>query len=50
MEFKDKYTNTKDKDKNENKDKAVLSDDAFAIGEVIDMLIKKIDQTRVTLR
>jgi len=36
MEFKNRYCSTSDKDKPENKEKKALSDDAFAIGEMLD--------------
>ena len=49
MEFQEKYTSITDKDIIENKDKKIISDDAFAIGEIIQGLIKKIEQARLTL-
>lgn len=47
MRFKEKYTNTKDKDKDENKDKTVLSDDAFALGELLDTISIKLTNIRI---
>ena len=48
MGFKDTYTSESEKTKIENKDKKVISDDAYAIGDVIDDLIKKIEHARVS--
>ena len=45
MEFADKYTTTTLAEK----DKVQLSPDAYAITEFIDKLIKKIEQTRLSL-
>jgi len=45
MEFKDKYTNAKDKEVN----KIELTNDAYAITEFIDILIKKIEHARTSL-
>ena len=42
MEFKDKYTSTTEKESG----KKILSDDAYAITEYLELLIKKIEQTR----
>ena len=42
MNFKDKYTNTAEKDK------TPLSNDAYAIGEMIEKLINKIEHARLT--
>ena len=50
MDFNSKYT-TEDKillDKEEEK-KVTLSNDAFAIGEMIESLLNKIEQTRRSL-
>ena len=49
MEFKEEYTNTTEKGKMENKKKKIISDDAFAIGEMIDRLINKIEQARISM-
>ena len=38
MAFKDTHCSAKHKDKPENKDKTVLSDDAFAIGDLLDQI------------
>jgi hypothetical protein len=43
MEFKDKYTTTAIAEK----DKVVLSSDAYAIGEMIEKLINKLEQLRL---
>lgn len=48
MEFKEVYTSTSEKDKIENKNKKVISDDAFALGDVIQSLINKLEQIRNT--
>jgi len=52
MEFKEAYTTIEkiaaDKDNIENK-KTTLSNDAFAIGEIIQSLISKIEHTRLSL-
>ena len=48
MELKEKYTNTIEKDKEENKKKVILSNDAFAICEFIENLIKKVEHTRIS--
>jgi hypothetical protein len=50
MDFTEKYCIDSERLEEKNKDKKILSDDAFAIGEVIDQLIKKIEQTRLSLR
>lgn len=42
MKFKDKYTNAVEQDKK----KIELSNDAYAIGEIIQALIDKIEQIR----
>lgn len=39
MKFEDKYTNDSGKTKPENKDKTVLSNDTYAIGELLDKLV-----------
>ena len=49
MEFQEKYTSITDKDIIENKDKKIISDDAFALGDIIQQLINKIEQARLTL-
>ena len=46
MEFNEKYISTDDSLTKPDPSKIVLSDDAFAIGEGIDLLIKKIDHIR----
>lgn len=43
MDFEDKYSMTDDK-------KIIVSKDAYAIGEMLDQLIKKIEQARLNLR
>ena len=46
MKFTEKYCAERDKAKPENKDKKVISDDAFAIGESIEILMKGVDVIR----
>jgi len=51
MGFKDNYT-TKDKfdtDQIKEKDKVIVSVDTFAMGDVIDELIRKLEHTRLSL-
>jgi len=48
MAFQDKYISTTDKKAQPTSEKVVLTDDAFAISEMIDSLITKIEQARVT--
>jgi len=50
MRFNEKYTNTAEREIIENKDKTVLSNDAYAVGEAIQMLIDKIEQTRLSFK
>lgn len=47
MTFKDKYTPASEKDKPENKNKKVISDDAYAIGDIIQSLMKEIERARI---
>ena len=42
MEFQDTYTSTSDQALPQNKDKKIISDDAFAIGELLDKILTKI--------
>ena len=49
MRFSDSYASVSDKDKPEAKDKKIIGDDAFALGEVIQNLIDKIEHTRLSL-
>jgi hypothetical protein len=42
MEFNQTYTSESEKAKEENKNKKIISDDAFALGETIQELIKAI--------
>ena len=51
MNFIDNYTTAelKAKEPEKEKDKTEVSNDAFAIGEIIDILIKKIEHARVSL-
>jgi hypothetical protein len=48
MEFKDRYVSISEKDKIENKDKKIISEDAFALGEVIEDLKNKLEHLRIT--
>lgn len=45
----DKYTTLSEKDKLENKDKKVISDDAYAIADLISDLKNKIEHLRIDL-
>lgn len=47
--FKERYCSDSEKAKEENKEKKVLSDDAFALGEVIDDLKDNIIRLRLRL-
>ena len=49
MEFQTKYVISTEAIKSENKDKIIISNDAFAVGEVIEELIKKIEKVRIAL-
>lgn len=49
MKFQEKYTSLTDKDIPENKDKKIISDDAFAGGDIIQALIDKLEHVRVDL-
>ena len=49
MRFTDKYMIEAEKSFPENKDKKIIGDDAFAIGEVIEQLINKIEHVRSSL-
>ena len=48
MKFQEKYTSLSEKDIIENKDKKIISDDAFAEGDVIQELINKIEKSRIS--
>jgi hypothetical protein len=50
MQFKEKYCSEIEKTKEENKDKIALSNDAYAISEMIDLLIKQIEITRISMK
>ena len=50
MKFTLKYTSESEKEKPENKDKVVISDESFALCEMINELINKIERTRLSLR
>ena len=49
MEFQEKYAPLTNKDILQNKDKKIISDDAFAVGDIIQALINKIEHARVDL-
>ena len=49
MNFTEKYASFSEKDKPENKDKKIISDDFYAVGEVLDELIQKMERLRVSL-
>lgn len=46
MKFQDKYTNAKEGDIK----KIEISDEAYALGEIIQVLIDKIEHVRVSLK
>lgn len=48
MDYRFKYTNTSEKDKEENKNKIVLSDDTFALLEILTDIKNEIK--RINLR
>lgn len=50
MDFSNKYISASDKAIDTKSEKAVLSNDAFAIGEMIDELIKKIEHLRLSIK
>lgn len=52
MNFKERYTSAsrKIKDPDTERDKTELSEDAFAIGDMIESLIQKIEFVRLSLR
>ena len=49
MKFDEKYINTTENKVKEDKSKVLLSDDAYAIVEFIDLLIKKVEHLRLSL-
>ena len=49
MELLEKYARESEKGEEKNKNKKVISDDAFALGEFISELVNKIEHTRVSL-
>ena len=49
MKFKEKYVNSSEKDAEKIKDKLIISNDAFAVGGIIQDLIDKIEHTRLGL-
>jgi len=49
MKLEEKYTNTTEKDKECNKDKIILSDDAYAVCDFIEILVNKIEHIRLSL-
>ena len=50
MKFEDKYISTDENTKKADTSKIILSDDAYAIGEMIQKLIKKIERVGGLLR
>ena len=50
MKFQEKYTSLSEKDIIENKDKKIISDDAFAVGEMIEGLTDSIRNIGVSMR
>ena len=49
MAFQDKYISTTDKKAQPTSEKVVLTDDAFAISEMIDSLINALEHARSSL-
>ena len=49
MSFREKYVITAEALKPENKDKIAVSNDAFALGDIIQELINKIEHVRCDL-
>ena len=49
MEFKEKYCITAVSTLPENKNKVIVSNDAYAVGDMIQKLIEKIEHTRCSL-
>jgi len=49
MSFEEKYCGDSEKAKEENKDKKIISNDAFALGDIIQTLINKIEHARLSL-
>ena len=51
MKFEDKYTTAerKQKDADKEKDKTEVSNDAFAVGDIIQALKTKIDNIKISL-
>lgn len=47
MRFTEKYTTENEKNKIENKDKKVLSEDTFALGEVLQDLVTELKMARI---
>ena len=47
MEFNDKYVSEKDQALPANKDKVVLSNDAFAIGEMLQEVVQGLRKVRI---
>jgi len=50
MRFEEKYVDSSEKDAEKIKDKKIITDDTFAIGEVIQNLVDKIQQLSVQMR
>ncbi len=48
MEFKEKYTALAEKDKIENKDKIVISNEAYALGELLEQIFNKLEHLRLS--
>ena len=47
MNFAEKYCSISEKDKPDNKTKKIISDDAYALGEIIQTLIGEIERARI---
>lgn len=49
MKFKEEYVKESEALEPEHKDKVPISNDAYAIGDMIERLIEKIEHTRLSL-
>lgn len=49
MQFKDKYISTTENAEKPDAKKTILSDDAYAIGELIEILTNKLEQFRAIM-
>lgn len=49
MKFEEKYARDSEKSDPKHKDKKIISDDAYVIGEQLDKLVDKIEHARMNL-